>query len=481
MHTTSKSLRTAAAALALVFALTAALAGLLACSAEPKTNRLANNVARVYEYNERTSHFYLNDRQIGDDVPGKAYMLTSADGATSLAWVGSTLYFVSEKGTDKLASGIETAELSFDGRVAIWLEEGCVKRYCLDDRSVTVLEEGVSNLIQVSISPKSETILFTVNYAEDSEYVTLIADGSGVREFARGNVYFAVSDDASIIYFYDAKTSGFSVQNGDELYLISKNCSAATNYNFTRDLSEATYTDVNSVNHLFVLSTKADTELGTGFGITEKTDIFSISTISFFTYINDVDSFRSGLWSLKRNIDTSEVYDLGYIDDKGEVEWLAKDAVDYAAVPGGKRVVWVSLLSDLYSAGASSKAKKLASSVDRFVAADGNTVYYTNTNGVLYCVKGTGSPKRVADNVTRIAAVGGKCVFITADGGLHTAEGAKITEHPEITNAVRFDKRAGMVILYANEQAPDDDTLLYDAYITADGETFALAYHGVEP
>lgn len=471
---------------AAVFAAVLFVVSLAGCAAfTGETKRLENNVARIYEHDARTSHFMLNASPVGDEVMGMAMMSTSADGRTSLAWVGTNLYFVSEKGTDKLANGIDTAEISFDGQIAVWLENEQIKKYDLADRSVTVLAEGVETFVQASISPHSKTMLLTVIYNGSDDYVTLIADEDGVREFSRTMICFAISDDADIIYYYDSETKGFTVSRGGEQHIISKSCSTATNYNFTNDLSEVIYSDAGGNNHLFCLDTKNDTVIGSGFGVTEKTDIFSISTISFFTYINDIDSFRSGLWSVRRSIeDAGYLYDIGYIDAKGEVYWIAKDAVKFYTVPDQSRVYWLNLSSELMTAKAAknAKAKKLAGSVVSFDSLrDGSRIYYLTASGSLYTLKGTGKAESVKSGVTRIAAMGNVCAFITTDGALHYADGAEAKDVSGIAGAYRFDKRAAALILYTNEHQSADGTTVYDVYMTSDGVNYTHAYDGVEP
>lgn len=474
--------------IALLIAFLMLIASLCACSGTAKNegSRLASNVARMYENSERKSHFMLDAQKIEGEVPGMAFMSTSAFGDTSLAWVGSTLYFVSSKGIDKLGTGIETAELSFDGRVALWLDGGTLYKYCVDDRSTTPLVEGLESIVQISISPKSETILCTVVYANEDggEYVTLICDKDGVKEYSHSMICFAVSDDADIVYYYDMTEKALTVKQGDEAYAISTNCNSATNYNFTRNLKELTYSDADGLNHLFVLDTKADTTMGSGFGVTEKTDVFSISTITFFTYINDIDSFRGGVWMERRTVDGSYVYDLGFINSAGEVNWLVQNAVQYFVTPDQSRIIWLGLLDKLSSTRVSNgKTVELAGDVYSFdTTADGSRVYYLTMAKSLFTVKGTGKAQKAAASVMDYAVMGDVCAYITEDGALHYANAANTYDVADITKAASFDKRAGMLILYANQKDGDDgETYVYDAYCSADGMNYSLAFGDIEP
>ena len=449
--------------------------------------RLASNICRIYEHDARKSHFMLNDIPIEGDVTGMAFMETSAEGRTSLAWVGTNLYFVSEKGIDKLASGVDTAEISFDGRVAVWLDAGQVKKYCVDDRSTTVLAEGVAKLVQCAISPNSKTMILDVIYDGDEEEtnVSLLCNEQGVEEYSRSIICFAVSDDADIVYYYDGETRGFTVKQGDEVYLISKKLKGTSSYNFSRNLREVTFDDSNDVNHLFCLDTKNVTDLGSGFGYTEKSDVFSISTITYFTYINDIESFRSGFWTARTNVeDKYYTYSLGYIEDSGEIRWVVNDAAKTMVQPDQSRAVWKtsegSLMSIEAKAGAS--AVKLADNVASFdSSADGSRVWYTDNGGMLYTVKGAGKSEQIMSGVQTFASIGDTCAVIGTSGRLYYVAGSKKTDVDGISGCVRFDKRAGMLIMYANESKADDDTTVYDAYISGDGKTFKLMYHGVEP
>ena len=75
--------------------------------------RVMHNVARFYSPAERQSVFAIDGKRVDGSVTGRAEMTNSARGDTSLAWVDSTLYFVSEKGIDALwSSGQFGADLA---------------------------------------------------------------------------------------------------------------------------------------------------------------------------------------------------------------------------------------------------------------------------------------------------------------------------------------------------------------------------------
>ena len=481
-------MKTKLTALLLAFVMLAAVV-CCSCTSSSKNEgtRVQDNIARMYERTNRKSHFMLNDKKIEGDVLGMAYLTTSAAGKTTLAWVKNNLYFVSEKGIDELGSEIEIAEISFDGRIALWLDNGTLYKYCVDDRSKTVLAEGLDTVIQFSISPNSKTILATVVYAdkENGEYVTLKCDDNGVTDISHSMICFAVSDDADIMYYYDQEERAFTVKQGEDVYQISKGLSTVTNYNFTRDLSEVTFNDKDGLNHLFCLDTKKDTTMGSGFGITEKTDVFSISTVTCYTYINDIDSFRNGVWMERRTVESSYVYDLGYINSAGEVDWLVKDSIQYYVPQDQSRIIWLSPMSRLSTTAVpSGKTVEIAQDAVSFDAlADGSRIYYRTAADSLFTVKGSGSAKKVASSIADFAVIDGVCSYITSDGAVHYAEGTNVTDVSSVTAAVRFDKRAGMLILYANQQegAGEDAVYVYDAYCSANGREYTLAYSDVEP
>lgn len=472
---------------ALLLALLMISAAFCACTGgstvKNEGGRLKSNIARIYEREPRKSHFAVDGELIEGDVTGMAYMSTSAFGDNSLAWVSSNLYFVSAKGIDKLGSGIETAEISFDGRIALWQDGSSVYRYCVDDRSITEIMTGVGSVVQFSISPHSSTMLCTAVMADDpaEQYVTTIFDSEGSRELSRSMICFAVSDDAKLMYYYDMETKALTVKQGDEVYPISKNCSASTSYNFTRDLKELTYDDASGTNHLFCLEGKRDTTLGGGFGITEKTDVFSISTVSYYTYINDMDTFRGGLWSAKYTVDNIVSYDVGYINAAGEISWLVKEAVSYEVQPDQSRVVYTDALGRLVSVNSmGGRAKQLATDVNDFELCGGN-IYYLSAANTLFMIKGVGKPAKVAGGVADFAVLGDTCAFITSDGGVHYAKLAKVTDVDGISSAVRFDRRVSMLILYTNESVDEEGLKLYDAYLSKDGKSFTPAFTGVQP
>ena len=243
--------------------------------------------------------------------------------------------------------------------------------------------------------------------------------------------------------------------------------------------------DKDGLNHLFCLDTKKDTTMGSGFGITEKTDVFSISTVTCYTYINDIDSFRNGVWMERRTVESSYVYDLGYINSAGEVDWLVKDSIQYYVPQDQSRIIWLSPMSRLSTTAVpSGKTVEIAQNAVSFDAlADGSRVYYRTAADSLFTVKGSGSAKKVASSIADFAVIDGVCSYITSDGAVHYAEGTNVTDVSSVTAAVRFDKRAGMLILYANQQegAGEDAVYVYDAYCSANGREYTLAYSDVEP
>ncbi|MBO6061306.1 MAG: hypothetical protein J6P98_04235, partial [Clostridia bacterium] len=229
---------------------------------------LSHNVARIWFPAERISRFALDGKVIEGEVTGQAFMDASADGRTSIAWVDTTPYFVSESGVDQLGAGIDVAVVSFDGRYAVYLTEGELRMFSVETRDCTVLMEGVASAQQIAVSPKSESVLFTVSLeGEGVTRKTFLYTGGSVQEVyeGRGVIAIAVSDDASVRYFYDFKAGAFCADVSGEERVISEKCDNSTNYNFTNDLSEVAFRDTEGENHWYRLRDGRMTDLGGGF------------------------------------------------------------------------------------------------------------------------------------------------------------------------------------------------------------------------
>lgn len=448
--------------------------------------KLTANIARVYTPANRESRFVLNAVPIEGSVKGKSYFDISSDGRSALAWVDTVVYFVSEKGVDQLGTGIGDlgAEISYDGQIAFFVLDGKLNKYSLSTRSSEVIDENIENVIQFAVSPKSESYVITATYKDAPDvYVSKLYTAGGVTEIFENRrvVVMTVSDDAGLFYYLDTSNGEFRVLVGGDDRLISNACGAASNYNFTRDFSEVTYTTSDGANHFYRLSDGMNKQIGDDFGFTLKTEVYSISKVTTYDYINDIDSFLDGLFMLEhRQDDNSKLYDVGYLDKNAEMTWLAKNAVDYKALPDGSGVVWL-LLGSLHLTDITGKDRVLVSNASDFAVAEDGTVYYVNDTDGLYAVKGN-STKRVDTGVGLMDAFGSVCVYIkdisNGAGTLYAYDGSRSVMAVE--NAVRIDARHGHVLIYA-DPVGDDKKTTYTEYFSADGLTYTRFSDGVEP
>ena len=441
---------------------------------------LAHNAARFHTPADRTSRFMIDGVPVPGEVKGRAYMETSARGDTSLAWVDTALYFVSAAGVDSLGTGIGTAEISFDGRKALFLEGNELKLYSADTRQTSVIDGGISSVVQFAVSPGGERIAFTACYeeAEDDPRTKLYGNGQ-LTELLTGRdaTVLAVSDDANILWYFEFESGELCVESGGERIVVSNACGADANYNFTNDLSEVAFNTADGVNHLWRLASRTETTLGEGFDYTLKTDVFSISTVTLFTYINDVPTFTNGLWQKRVRTDGGYEYGVGLIDENGGIKWLAENASQALAAPDGSRTAWVAG-GRLYSTDLEGVNTTLASDVDRIAfAADPDELYFISGD-VLCFVRGENRPERIGSGVTGFETFGEYCVYITNDGSLFCAKGARAEQIG--SGFVRMEKRAGHMLAYADPVTEDGDTL-YTAYISTDGRSFTPVGKGIKP
>ncbi|MBO4562834.1 MAG: hypothetical protein J5772_04400 [Clostridia bacterium] len=471
--------------------LLALLAGLTACGRRTETgDLLSTNIARVYMKDERSSCFVKDGERIEGEVRGKAYIDIAADGNTALAWVDSIVYFVSEQGIDMLGSGIDAAEISFDGRIALFMLGDKLMRFSAESRASFAIAEGVYDIVQTAISPNSESIVFTAVFEgegasmrsmlfREGELTPVLTDGS--------DIVLAVSDDASTIYYFDSAEQALCVQHNGEKTVISTECGAASSYNFTRDLSEVAYFTEGRKTVVWRLSDGLTADLGTGFGYTLKTEVYSMSKLTLPTYINGTGSFLNGLWARRDRADSGDyLFSIAYIDEKGEVDWIVLGADEgYKVSSDAKRVIWQEY-DKIYMTDLSGKTTTLAGDAVSFTAeGDCKTVYYISLAGSLFEVKRAGEPKKLDTGVSRIEAMGGGCAYIkdraegeTGSGTLCFAKDGKTQEI--MGGAVRFEKRSGQLIVYTDPVISGED-VLYTVRFTVNGTDLELIADGVEP
>lgn len=468
-----------------IMLLAALLLGLCACAKTVPGAHLTANIARVYTPENRTSRFVLNGTELEGSVIGKAYFDAAADGRTALAWVDTVLYFVSEKGVDSLGTDIGTAEISCDGKSALYLMGDMLYSYSLETRESRVVDTSVASVIQFAFSPHGECAVYTVSYDEEPDvYRTMLLKEGWITPVLEGKnaVVLAVSDDAKTIWYYDINAQALCAEADGVRTEVSKECGAATNYNFTNDLNEVIFSTDDSREIFYRLSDGLTCELGTGFGYSLKTDVYSISKVNLFAYVNDVNSFLDGFFMLRRKGQESYIYTLGYLSAKGAVKTIAEEAYKYLISADGKRVLWLGI-DGLYSAGASGKAQRIAEdAVDIIDGGDGNTVYYQSSALSLFMIKGSGKPEKLDTLVESAAVFGGECWYIkeykNGAGTLMRTGGGEAEKALE--NAARIDLRAGQLMIYA-DPVNDGTKTLYTLYIYTQETGLKLISEGVEP
>ena len=466
--------------------LAAMLAGAAACTGRSGMGAsLTANIARIYTPADRTSRFMLNGAMLDGSVTGKAYFDASADGRTALAWVDTVLYFVSENGVDSLGTDIGTAEISCDGRSALFVSGNRLCRYSLDTRTSEVIDEGIATLVQFAFSPNGECVMYTANYEDaPNEYRTkLYKDGSAAPALTNRNaVVIAVGDNAGTVWYYDITAHALCADVNGERKEVSRDVGASTNYNFTNDLGEVIFSTTDSREVFYRLKDGLTTELGEGFGYSLKTDVYSISKVNLFSYVNDVDSFLNGFYMLRKKGTESYIYSLGYLDGRGKAKLFTEQAFKYLLSEDGSRVLWLGI-DGMYAAGTDGKAKKIAeNTVDIIDGGDGRTVWYQTDDLSLWMMKGSGSPREIDEDVERAAVFGGVCWYIkdykNGSGTLMKTDGGEPEE--ALANAARIDRRAGQLLVYADPMN-DGTRTLYTLYIFTQETGLKKIAEGVEP
>lgn len=475
-----------------IILLAATLSAVCACTVKIDSgDSVTTNIARVFTTDDRVSKFVKDGVQLEGSVKGKAEVDVSAYSNTTLAWVDNmVVYFVSEKGIDQLGTDISSAEISFDGACAYYLTDSKFMRFDAADRRSTVLDDGISAVYQIAISPSSKCAVLTgLRVGEATKpFTALYRDGACIPLFeGREVTVIAISDDGKICYYIDEEQHAFCVSSGGYETIISIDCDGTSTYNFSHDLSEATYITKDRSNRLFRLSDKLDVELCEGFGYTLKTDVYSIARGTYPAYINQVNSFTNGLWLRRKQQEGVNFYDIGLVDQNGGMKWLAENCRKYKVIDSQSRILWTAG-GKLYSTSFAGRTKQLADEVVTFTAMDdGSYTYYISSANSIFAIKGKGGAKKLDTHVYALETIGDYCYYIKdkaegeaeeTTGKLCRANGTSIEEVME--NAVRFDKRCGQLMVYT-EPVKEGEDIYYDVYFTADGLEWKLMGSRVEP
>ncbi|MCR5611786.1 MAG: hypothetical protein K6F68_08185 [Clostridiales bacterium] len=469
-------------AMALFLAL-AALFALTACARKAETGKMIkDNIARVYTPGTRESFFVKNGEMLAGSVVGKLFFTTAADGNSALGWVDTVLYFIDEKGPVLLGTGISTAEISLDGRLALYVMENDLYMYSRDTRESKVVDSGIDSIYQFAVSPHSGCVMFTATYQDAPEELRtkLYKDGTLTTVIEKENsVVMAVTDDANRFWYSDMSGSLIVSENGQKK-TVATGCGAGSNYNFTVGLDEVTFTADDDTQYFYRLRDDKLIKLGTGFGYTLKTDLFSISDVTVFCYINDVETFTNGLFLFDPT--DGNVYSVGYIDGDGKLTMLLENALKYKIAPDASKIFWLGPDNSLYETVLNGKATLLAKDVNDFgITEDGTAVYYIAASGSLFKTCGTRSDK-LDTGVSKLAVFRSYCAYIkdvrSDKGTLFYTVGGESVKLME--NAVRFEERKGQLLVYT-DPAESNGSTLYTLYISEDGKTFHKIKEGVEP
>lgn len=461
------------------------------CSCTPKLEwgpQVKSNTARVYSVTERTSSFVINGKPVEGSVPGSASMDNSSDGATSLADIdNSVVYFVSENGIDPLGIAVASEEISFDGRVACYLEGGNLMRYSLDTRSSEPIFEGLYSIVQLAISPHGKTVAVTGSEQGDGANISsfIIKDGKAEKVFeGRDCSIIAISDDGSVYYYVNKENNTlYAVSEGGE-HAVTDKIGAASVYNFNADLTELCYYTSSGVNRLFKLSDKTDTELCSGFGYTAKTNVYSISWGDHPVYINAVDTFMNGLFVRRNTTEGGYTCDVGVLTKEG-VRWIIEGAERYAVREDAGYIIWMAE-GRLQRTKFSGRTKTLAENVLDMAVTENGSVYYMSEAKTLFAIIGSKKPVKLDSGLSALAPCGEYCFYIKdkpvgADeetaGRLFRASGKECVDMGR--NAASFERREGHLLIYTDPVMQDGQTL-YTLVFTHDGTEFTASFDGVK-
>lgn len=446
--------------------------------------KLDQSITRVYTPGTRESLIVKNGVLIDGSVTGKLYFTTSADGSGALGRVDNVLYFIDDNGSVLLSSGASEAEISLDGKLALYYADGTIHMYSREKRADEVVDTGITSVCQFALSPHSECVMFTAVYEDSPEtYRTKLYKNGELTTVIEesGTIVLAVSDDACRYWCSDMSGS-LTVYDGGRMKTVSSELDASSNCNFTIGLDEVTFTTGDDTQYYYRLADDRLIKLGTGFGYTLKTDIFSISEISRYCYVNDIDTFSNGLFIFERTVSDGAVYSVGRIGRDGNFTMLLENAFKYFVASDASKVFWLGPDGLFETAARSGKTKLVAKDVLDFgVTSDSLTVYYLTGSGTLYKKAGA-SAKKLDSDVTQLAVFREGCAYIkdapSEKDALYTTDGGdpvKITDFAEI-----IDEFRGQLILYS-DPAYDGDRMLYKAWVSTDGLSFKKIADGAEP
>jgi len=304
------------------------------------------------------------------------------------------LYDVEKEDSIKIDDDVFTGYLTISpdgGTVAYVQGDGNSNESDSSDKRSTVSSSDKLSIVYSSIK-------LTSDYYSERWNSYYSVNGKEPKVIEKGKIPIAITNEASLIYYYDGEK--ISVKKGDDIkVLLSAVNSRNRSLHFNKDYTEVIVEDDGKTYYSVMGKEKeilSNDEVSSFLMPDDCTITMNSNWIRGFTY--GVESFRNQFVHIKRS--------LYFIDDNYELDRIA-ESYDYACVSKiGFGVVYTygNTLYKVSNAKRGTDKEKLADGLTisaLYASGDLKYIYYINEKNELYCKRGTKKESMLASEVYR--------------------------------------------------------------------------------
>lgn len=468
------------------------------------------HIEYVYKPADENSLFFFDGAQV-DVVDGsiRAFYECRNGGVAYAINEDDTLFLVTKKQITKLAEDVESAEISDNGNVLVYLDAwDTLYSLDLEKKKLESLSEetawyDLDGYKCYAISPDGKTVMFTTE--EDDSFTTHIWNRGEMREL-EDCIGLVTTDNADTVYCFGEDESIYAYHfKKDEIIKLAPDTDGLF---MNKKCNEMIF----SYSDKYYLSIDGGERIRLG----KYDNIYPILPRNnpYQHIYSEVNTIQMICGSVTYNIDTfigtmmlftddDDNYSIGYIDKNYEVQTVVdkvdlKSGYSVQATQDLKTIFYVARNS-MYMINEKNDyvPEKIASGLDLsesgypelYIKAspDGKRIYYVDEDKILYCLQ-DGNKTEIADEVLY------STLGMTDDGVLYYLADAESYDYNTFDNT----KQNGVLYRCANGKNPirvaddvsvvnveknhvvyftavSDSDFISDMYVSTDGKTFTKA------
>lgn len=455
-----------------------------------KNTRLPVDHTITYYDTPEGAYFTYDDTQLGICPGGSVDAFLTVDGNAAIARAGTALYRIDADGIELVyRAGVERALLSTDNRYIVFTTATTLRIY--DSATEAIYDVKHDNTVAIPsivISPDGQTVGYTVKTdAGKFEMYTCGIDGQGATLRSEDAYVIGVGDNAAFWYYIKQSEGDLYYCNVKKDRLLGQD--TANVFEFNRNMNEITF-DADGITYYSINGRKARALIG-------DTSVYATgynasSTQGGATYVANVrccDSLFGGVFYNYTDADASDetsraTYNLWYVSPNGTPTALARGAYQFS-ISADNRYLLCLVDDCLYRMEIDNPntSKLLNSQVYMYAnTRDFSDIYCIGYDSSLYHIEDLGNAVLLMGESTYCTVTGeGNCLVISGyednAGDLYCIKGR--TEINPVGSGVYFVQTSPGVCSFYADSRIEDDMLVCDLYLSADGMSFFHAYDGI--